>query len=926
MNQFLNRALRCVTLVVVAASNIGLCDASAGGQITLPFAETFAGAGMPAGWNVDVTTGSEIRPGKEGLEIHSPANTYAHVEHALGEDFIRVTADIKPSPATTWCTSIFLYWNTGNWCQLGLIDRGGGALLAAEMVDGVYRERDISKRAFDAWHPLGVELAADCIRYGTMEGGAWKTVEVRKRPEQFTPAPALLILGKGYGGPAGYPAEDLDNNYASPGGPGTSMIRNLRVEALPHEKLRETAEERAVRMSVLRDKAGEAELAGEQDPTFESVSRHFPPLKFSREVVGVKDHHDAIGVAADGALQPNHGITETTSPIVYWEIGEPGYRFGSGGVLPQKRLHEGWMPIVVATDARDTVTLEQTIFGQSDGMTVEKPLFGVVRLTVSTSNTTAQSLPVRLVLRKGPETKTLLEKSVSVSPTEMASLFVKVPFDVEKEPVAEISTEVFAGALAQTVLYWKKLIDPLTRFSIPEERVQNAYRAWLAYNFLNVKTRDGVTHICDGSGFYNIIYGYSAALYCHILDLVGAHEQARVYLDDLLTFQRPDGLWYVNYGHTDTGTMLKVLADHYRLTGDAEWLRRVAPKMIAMCEWIEKNRKESMLHTHARRAVVHGLIRFQPYCDYALPAFDYYSNGYLAVGMQSAADVFREIGMTAEAERFDREAKTYRNDILVSMDSAVVTRDGTRMLPIMPENQFLLKESHWTANGYYGLIASCLLESGVLDANDPRTNLVMSMMREHGGLTAGVCRFFNRIDHAYTYGYWNVCMDRDEIDRVILGLYGSMAYGMSRDTFAAVEVTSVLTGENDHTLPHTYSNTKQVRLVRNMLLREVGKELHVAPFAPREWLASGKKLAVNEAPTKFGPVTYSIETNDDASEIVVKLTPPTRHAPEAIRVRLRHPGSAAIKSVDVRSAMHEVQGDVIRLTDVTAPVELRVRY
>lgn len=41
-------------------------------------------------------------------------------------------------------------------------------------------------------------------------------------------------------------------------------------------------------------------------------------------------------------------------------------------------------------------------------------------------------------------------------------------------------------------------------------------------------------------------------------------------------------------------------------------------------------------------------------------------------------------------------------------------------------------------------------------------------------------RFHDLVDHAYAYGYWMNCLQRDEVKRVILGLYGSMAYGMSR--------------------------------------------------------------------------------------------------------------------------------------------------
>ena len=59
-----------------------------------------------------------------------------------------------------------------------------------------------------------------------------------------------------------------------------------------------------------------------------------------------------------------------------------------------------------------------------------------------------------------------------------------------------------------------------------------------------------------------------------------------------------------------------------------------------------------------------------------------------------------------------------------------------------------------------------------------------------------------------------------------------MAYGMSRGTYAAVECTAIRTGENYWTLPHTYSNTQQLRLLRNMLLREDGDKLWIGQAIP----------------------------------------------------------------------------------------------
>ena len=85
-------------------------------------------------------------------------------------------------------------------------------------------------------------------------------------------------------------------------------------------------------------------------------------------------------------------------------------------------------------------------------------------------------------------------------------------------------------------------------------------------------------------------------------------------------------------------------------------------------------------------------------------------------------------------------------------------------------------------------------------------------MERRGGLMLGMPALSGGIDHAYTYGYWMNCLDRDESKRVILGFYGSLAYGMTRETYAAVEYGSIKDGCNPDTLPDLYSNTQQLRL------------------------------------------------------------------------------------------------------------------
>lgn len=892
----------------------------------VPFEDDFPGDVLRPDWQVDVSDGAAIKVANGALQIKARQNTFAHIQRRLDEDLIRASATITPDRPISWAPAVFLYWNPANWCQLAVIERAGGMVFAAEMIDGKYIEHELSKVPFAGAHEIGIELAVDAIRYVTRDADAWKTESVQQRPEQFRPAPALLVIGKGFGGAAGFPAPDLNNNYKDLGEQMSSQIGKVRVERLPIERAMETRQEREQRTANLRDVAGEEELANETDPTFDSVARHFPPLKLSREVIGVKDHPNAIGVAADGALQLNDAIAKPEAPIAFFEIGQPAYRFGTGSALPTKRLLNGYMPVVIAVDQRGPLKLEQTAFGYSDGMSTSMPLQACVRLAIKSDEPTKTI--VRYVAQANRKKTTLKEWKVDVAAGTTSTVEYRLAYDYAKTAAAELRPGEFDEKLFMVTEWWEQAANVAMRFFVPEQRVQDAYRAWLCYNFLNTRQRGAVREICDGSGFYGVIYGYSAALYCYVLDMLGYNDLAREYLDEMLTLQQPDGLWYLNFGHTDTGTVMKVIAEHYRITRDADWLRKTAPRVLAMYKWIAEHRKESMHSVHGRRSPVHGLIRFRPYCDYEMPAFDYYPDAYLCIGLENMADVLREIGMNDESAKLATEARAYRSDILASMDASIITHDGQRMLPLFPENHFLLKESNYSANGYYGLVSSCLLETNFLPRDDARTQLLVDMLQKRGGLTAGVCRFFDQIDHAYAYGYWNTCMNRDEVKPVILGLYGSMAYGMSRGTYAAVECTTIKTGENAHTLPHTYSNTVQLRLLRNMLVREDGDKLLLAHFTPRQWLEPGKSIRVEDAPTSFGKVSYSIESKADGG-VIVKLTPPAANPPAEVRIRVRHPGGKDIKTSEFRGGArpeNTIEKDVLVLKKVSEPVTIALGY
>ncbi len=548
-----------------------------------------------------------------------------------------------------------------------------------------------------------------------------------------------------------------------------------------------------------RDLLGEKELAAPGDPSFESVSRHFPAMKFPREAIGVKDGPSEFIVRPDGSIQFNgmqnrHGyLPESKIEHLFFEIGDPAIRLGSGECPCSKHLLEGYLPIVIAEYEHNGLKYEQTAFGWSPGMSPETPLTAYLRLRVSNPGGENRAESIRCRIQLGKSVKTVATWKLEVGAETERSVYIKAPSIGTATGATKDSSTEFEKCLDEAVAFWKGILSKGMEINVPEQRVGDAYRAWLAYNFLNVDKRGNIYEPHDGNGFYEEIYGYSAALYCHALDLLGYHEEAQTYLDSLGTFVSPEGLFTKNYGLPDTGALLFAMSQHYQLTADKPWLRKSAPTMIKMCNWIIRKRKQVMAEQQ-KDSAVYGLIKFRPYADHEKPTYSYLTDCYLALGMQSASESLRAVGMANESARIGTESNAYRRDILRSMHRAVIERGGMKILPLFPETKELLKSEtkkwlkkvDYTAADYYSLVAGMLLETEFLLPSDEPAGWIKQLMEQRRGLVLGMCSFSDGVDHAYTYGYWLDCLHRDEVKRVLLGFYGSLAYGMSRGTYAAV--------------------------------------------------------------------------------------------------------------------------------------------
>jgi hypothetical protein len=632
------------------------------------------------------------------------------------------------------------------------------------------------------------------------------------------------------------------------------------------------------------------EVLAAGEPSFSRVADYFPAMKRPRAIVGVKNHLDFIGVTWDGVLELGKGPTGTFGRVqISFHLGDPPSPYSSEGSVTRSLLG-GYLPVVRTSWQFDGLLYEETVLGHSQNLSPDEPLWAYVRLRVTNPREQPSSVCVTVYSTPslgGP----VPSYSARIQAHQQHDFYFKTPNAVDPQHlVFTISAKEFDQVLSETAAFWNKLLNQGMVIHTPETRVNDAYRAWLMYNFLNVPKVKGQYMIYDGRPFYEQVYGYSAALYCSALSLYGYWKDAEEYLEGLFSTQRPDGEYLTLYGTPDNGAMLFALAQHYQLSHDLNWFKLVAPKMIKSCEWISRSRATTRVMPGGSKPLTYGLLPAGPaYCDYQIPVYSYVSDSYNWLGMHEAALAFQEAGMAAEGKQWLLGADGYRDDILTSMQAALVDVGGFKALPVEPLTQRLLKQG---GGDYYALIAPGILETGIFGPNDARSSWITRYMEQRGGLLLGLDRYADGVDHAYTYGYALTQLRDGNIGKFLLTFYAMLAYGMSRGTYSAVEITHLPLGINELTLPHTYSNTQQLRMLRMMLVREEANDLLLASGTPGAWMEAGDTVSVERAPTRYGLLSYELVGDASGSQIRATIEPfsaPTGKYPEHVKLWIRTP-------------------------------------
>jgi len=461
----------------------------------------------------------------------------------------------------------------------------------------------------------------------------------------------------------------------------------------------------------------------------------------------------------------------------------------------------------------------------------------------------------------------------------------------------------YATERKKTVDYWEGWLAQGALFNVPEQAVNELYRANLWHALIlprHTLDIDGKEHM--DLPYANTAYGQrnadwpiNQAVYVDymIYGLRGYDKTAQdEYKAMFKSQQQPDGRigGFANWGVYSPG-QLYAIAQNFLLSGNRSQFEQLLQNALKALDWCLTQVAKSNEGTDKT-----GLI-LGPLNDLTNAEREWaFNQAYYVGGLEEFAKALSAYGHP-RAEEARSAALKMKADVVKefargSVKSPVVQlEDGTwiNYVPTDAMTHRRIMDQWYPTDVDTGPLH--LARLGVIDAH---SWLTTAMLHDHEDNL-----FFKNQGAANEPVYVQQATPyflRDNVKAVIRAFYSLMACGFSHEQYTPLEHRWAW-GQY-YGPPST--DGAWFEIYRRMLLNEIGNDtLMIGQAIPQSWLEKGKKIEVKDAPTYFGKTSFVIEGLNGDNEIKAAVESPDRNAPQQLLVRFRHPSGKQIRSVTV---------------------------
>ena len=464
----------------------------------------------------------------------------------------------------------------------------------------------------------------------------------------------------------------------------------------------------------------------------------------------------------------------------------------------------------------------------------------------------------------------------------------------------KLDRAAYESARRSLVRHWERQLENGITIEVPEKRVLDAQRSLLIQN-LALTWRYSVGNPYQQFSFPEGI---------DVAQVMGTNGFANIARSILLrSFETP----LPRYRNWKMGQKLVGSALYFRLYRDSAYVDRVTPYLRAYMAELG-----AQIRSNPR-----GILNRERFSsDIKDSVYGLHSQAIVWQGLRTMASVWTQTGrdsLAAEARALaTRLGKGLRSTVRASERRLP---DGSLFIParLLDGERPYRSVTETRLGRSWNLVAPYAFASGLFAPGSRDADGVIRYMSLHGSRLLGLVRAGayslygldtvserSGVNPVYGLNVARFLADNDQADQLVLSLYGQLAAGMAPGTFVSGEGLSVapLRGEPMRSMylpPNGASNGSFLETLRLMLVHETRgrgldpRGLEIAFATPRAWLEPGKRIVVRNAPTSFGPMSFSMRSSQD--RVVVTLEVPKRSVPADVSLRLRLPGGKRIGRV-----------------------------
>ena len=493
-----------------------------------------------------------------------------------------------------------------------------------------------------------------------------------------------------------------------------------------------------------------------------------------------------------------------------------------------------------------------------------------------------------------------------LGPGEARTGWLVRPYEAYREDLTTLRARDWAREMADAESEWRALLGRSCGVNIPDTGVANALRACLADLFvMREPVADGYVAACPGTEVYRAANAFEAAIVAVALDQSGFHREAAEGYRLCLEMQEDDGEWAdpKGWGHFmwgGSGFKSWAAMEHYRLTGDREYLAQVYPRMAASSRWQERQRARTRVMGSAGRPLTYGLMpRGMGDCGLMNDA-DMYGvflphNIWAVYADALAIEAAEALGQTRDLDELRRIHQTAQADLMQAIDRGAIQEDGYRWIPGVPGK---------TSGSRWGVL-NALFPCRLLPADHELITGTLHHIESHtsaGGIPIHTGWMQDGMWVAITLD--NIAeaqLCRGNGDAAARYLYATLNHGTPLHTWCEERGQEPGTTKTSGDRQHLWTPVAVVRLVRDLLVMEHGDGLHLARGVARQWLASGKPVGIAHAPTHFGEISYEIRYDSGSKCVTGVVVFPAEPSMEWAVLHIRLPHGLKVESVDPES-------------------------